>query len=79
MMGRLFAYIRVSTDRQAESGLGLTAQTNACQREGEFLGGEWAMTRFGQGPAASLLTRSVTESCHPAFEHLRLDKLAPLI
>lgn len=46
-MGRLFAYIRVSTDRQAESGLGLTAQTNACLREGQLLDGNWADTSFG--------------------------------
>jgi len=46
-MRKLYAYIRVSTDRQAESGLGVTAQTNACLREGQILGGEWAMTHVG--------------------------------
>ena len=46
-MGKLYAYIRVSTDRQSESGLGMSAQTHARLREETLLGGKWAMTHFG--------------------------------
>ena len=51
---RLVAYLRVSTDEQAQSGLGLEAQGHACRqwaaREGFDLAGPFANDVSGAAP-----------------------------
>mgnify|MGYP003394674746 FL=1 len=46
-MGKLFAYLRVSSVDQAASGLGMTAQQHATFKRGELLGGDWSDKWFG--------------------------------
>jgi len=51
-MSKIFCYIRVSTDQQAESGLGAEAQIGACEK--------WAQTKKRLGDRSRMYVHPKT-------------------